>query len=125
MDTEEWSNWQKLFPELEDWFNAEISKKLFPERTDCFKTVEERAFCLTGKQFENFLSLITTFKLHKLDDKELEYIIRIILQYRNGRGSSVILGDIGKRILLESGKRHYISEGYWNPYNEMMLEELA
>lgn len=125
MDVEEWSNWQKLFPELDSWFSEEISKKAFPERADCFKTVEERAFCLTGKQFENFLALLNTFKLHKIEDKDLEYMIRIVLQYRNGRGSQVILGDIGKLILLESGKRHYISEGYLKPFNEMMMEELS
>lgn len=124
MDTEEWDNWQKLFPELGTWLSKEAREKFIPERIECFEAVEQRAFCLTKKQIERFLSLLTTYVFHKLEDKELELIIRVILEYHNGRQGDLILGDLGRRLKIETQKRHFISEGYLKPFIEIVHAEL-
>ncbi len=123
MDLDEWSKWQQTIPEIVDWFSDEIKSKDCPLRADCLNTIEEHAFNLTTKQFDDFLSMLTTFTLHKLDDSDIELMIRIILEYKNGRGATSPLREIGRRLATEAEKRHYVKAGYLLPFREIVNAE--
>jgi hypothetical protein len=124
MDLDEWSIWLKNMPEIENWTEDEEYVNGYPTRKQCLDAIEMRAFSFTQKKMEKFLAVLSVWNLHNLEDKEVELILRIILEFKNGRNSKMKLGHTGRRILRDAQKRHYVSEGYLLPFTKIVHKEL-
>ena len=124
MDIDEWALWQKNMPDVERWTDKSEYINGYPTRRQCLEAVEMRAFSFTQKRFEGFLAVLSMWSFHDLEDKEVELLLRIILEFKNGRNSVLKLGEAGRRLLRDAQKRHYVSEGYLKPFAQLVHGEL-
>jgi hypothetical protein len=120
MDLDEWSRWQKHLPEILTWLKSPPD---VPDRTACLEAVEMQAFAMPPKQMDRFLAVLSGWTFHKLPDKELELVLRILLEFWNGRHPDLSLGETGRRLLRAAEKKSGVSTGYLQPFREFVLAE--
>lgn len=123
LDGEEWAFWKTHFPEILAWLPAEDVRRNTVTRLVCLQAVESRAFSLNREQAERWRAITSQWAFHKLPDEELELVVRIFLEIRNGRNIDYVFGETGRRLVIAAEKKHTVNDGYLIPFRAMVDDE--
>lgn len=122
MDSDEWALWRQHLPETQEWLAADTGRA--PERVECLRQAEARAFAFTADRLERFRALVSCYKPGDFVDEELELILRILLLCREGRHTELRFGEAGRRLLRTAERRHHVASAYLDAFRRYVEAEL-